>query len=465
MPIYAVSSEMKILFRNRALCDLTGQDDESLTSLTCVYQTPTESNPSRCLATGLCPPPDCFAGSPSEGWVSIPQGDQPHWRRASFIPSCPEAPGESNLEAGVLVFVHGDPESNPESNPGSNPGSKGVPEETPDPRKLHAAISRMQYEFASSGSIDLMAGISAASRRIRQQIPLAGQSGANVTIVGPPGSGRQNLVPLIHFARGPEHVGPLIPIDCRLSDPELIQETIKSLYRSHRQDPDQPLGRIFLRDLDQLSAAAQRELIGFLELPDFPLPMIATAAAGRAAVLPPLWENLSTLTIEIPPLTERRQDIPYLIQAIVEQFNDGHHRQLAGLDSATMGQLVRYSWPGELSEMIEAIDAACRSATASQIRFEDLPTRLRIALRAEQDLPPMAETGIQLDDFLSEIEDELIRRAVAYTDGNKSEAARLLHISRPRLLRRLGTAETPDFMESDEAPSPPDPHPTRRPDE
>lgn len=445
MPIYLVSADMKILYCNDALCQLTGHDDEFLTELTCVYQTATDQPPSRQLASGLCPPPDCFHGDPGGGWIAIPREGQTEYREATFVPSHPAASPGDTQDAGVVVFVHGSAKS--------RPAADMVAEEAPDPRKLHAAICYMQYESANSISIDCLVGRSPESLKVRRQVELAGQADVNVLIVGPVGSGRSKVVPLIHFANGPEMAGPLIPIDCALTDQEAIQETIKTLFRAQKQYPDEPLGRVFLQNLDQLPQTAQQELVGFLRLPDFRLPLIATLQPGsESSVLKELLQYVGTLTIELASLASRRQDIPYLVQAILEQFNDAKHAQLASVSDDTMSLLVRYSWPGELNELIETLDAACRDAQPPTITTDNLPSHMRIALRADSQPVQPEKTVIDLDAFLAEIEDELIRRAVSHTAGNKSEAARLLGISRPRLLRRLdattGESAKPDFTEA-----------------
>lgn len=441
-PVYAVSQGMKIVFCNDLLCEITGFDDEFLTSLTCVYQTASDQPPSKQLAAGLCPPPDAFTGSTSEGWISISTESNIEYRAASFVPTrLNRSPG--NSESGVIVFAHGPPTRHPGEIPQTH--------EAPDHRDLHTAVSQMQHRSASAINIDRLVGISPAAKRLRKQIEIAGDSGANATIIGPPGSGRNALASLIHFANGAEMAGPMIPIDCPLSSMESIQETVKELYRSHKQFPEEPLGRLFLKDVDQLPEPSQQELLGFLQLPDFELPLLATASAEVANRLQgELWHQLSTLTITLPRLVDRREDIPYLAQALVEQHNAANRTQIAGLDKETLILLTRYSWPGELEELMKAIDAACCNAKSSIIGLQDLPQHLKIALRFLDETAPPKKTTLALDEFLSDIEDELVRRAIAHTDGNKSEAARLLGISRPRLLRRLAQPdEAPDFTEID----------------
>lgn len=441
-PVYAVSQGMKIVFCNEILCQITGFDDEFLTSLTCVYQTASDHPPSQQLAAGLCPPPDAFTGSVSEGWISISDASDIHYRAASFVPT--RLNGESkSSESGVIIFAHGPPTK--------HPGKTLHAKEAVDNRELHTAVSQMQYRSASAINIDRLVGISPAAKRLRKQIEVASSSGANAIITGPQGSGRQALASLIHFAHGPEMCGPMIPIDCPLSSMESIQETVKELYRSHKQFPEDPLGRLFLKDVDQLPEQSQRELLGFLQLPDFELPLLATASADVTDRLhPQLWHQLSTLTVKLPSLADRREDIPYLAQAFIEQHNNANRTQISGLDAETQTLLTRYAWPGELDEFMKAIDEACRNAKSSTIGLQDLPHHLKIALRFMEETTPHKKTSLDLDEFLSEIEDELIRRAMLHTDGNKSEAARLLGISRPRLLRRLAQPqEAPDFTEID----------------
>ena len=441
IPIYAVSTEMKIVFCNEALCQLTGHENEFLTDLTCVYQSAVDEPPSRQIATGLCPPPDSFSGEPITTWVTIPVKDTVQFRQALFVPNRQADESPENSIAGVIVFVFGEACTKPDLDL--------TLDETPDFRVLHAAISQMQSRSTSSINIDRLVGISPLSARIRRQVSVAGETGVNVTITGPRGSGRRSIVPLIHFAEGPEMAGPLIPINCPLSDMESVQDTIKTLYRSQKKYPNDPLGRVFLQDVDQLTRSAQMELLGFLKLPDFRLPLIATASPEPMNLHPELWQFLSTIVIEIPALKDRREDIPYLAQAIVEQFNDAHHSQLAGIENETMESLVRYSWPGELDELTEAVDIACRAASPPWISLKDFPQNLRIALRTDQPLMPEQDSVIDLDQFLAEIEEELILRAVAHTGGNKSKAARLLNISRPRLLRRLDGSGQPENQAAD----------------
>ncbi len=425
LPVYLVTSQLQIAYANPATSQWIGLDEESLTELTCVYQSSAENPPSDQIGNGLCPPPDCFDGSPREFFVYRPGSGnrEPEFRKAI---SCPAGPEHDS----VLVTVFGDPRNNPES-----PWQAWPVENT----RLHAAIAQMQYESALQINIDLVAGRSPAAEKIRRQIRLAGQSASSLLICGPPGSGRRQVAQLVHFAQGPAMAGPLIPIDCPVVDAEGMQSVVKELYREQHKHPEEPLGRLLLLDVDGLMAEARAELTGFLKLPDFDLPLLATGGPDcRARLEPELWEMLSTLVIELAALAERRPDIPFLLQALVEQGNMAGSAQFSGLDAAALECLNAYAWPGQLNEMIQVVTSARARATPPVIRVEDLPAHVRIAVRAQADAASERQITIDLDQFLAEIESELIERAVACAQGNKSRAARLLGISRPRLLRRLG---------------------------
>ncbi len=421
-PVYLVSRAMKIIYANEATSAWTGLEADQLIGLTCVWQSAVDAPPSRRIANGLCPPPDAFDRAPSEFNVTGGISGNSEFRRAIGIPL------PSDNDGTLLVVVFGPPRSSPE-----------VPDDDVirDGPHLHAAICHMQSESASRIAMDLVVGRSSAAARIRRQIEVVVQTASSTVIVGPCGSGRRQVAQLIHAAGEAALAGPLIPIECGVSDAESIQEVIKGLYREQRRHPDEPPGRLLLLDADQLSEAAERELLGFLQLPDFRLPLLATAGGdGRERMSRELWQRLSTVVIELPSLAARREDVPFLLQSILEQGN-GASAQFSGFDDAAMSVLTRYRWPGELEELIEVVDHARKSASLPIVTFNDLPSFVRIAVRDDLSTEPDHETTIDLDQFLADVELELIQRAVGVASGNKAHAARLLGISRARLLRRL----------------------------
>ena len=152
---------------------------------------------------------------------------------------------------------------------------------------------------------------------------------------------------------------------------------------------------------------------------------------------------LSTITIELPPLAKRREDLPLLTQALLEQLNARGERQIGGFSSEAIDRICAYAWPGNVAELAQVVSECHARAARHADWCEELPERLRLAAEAAA-RPRRKEEPIQLDEFVAHIERELIRRALARAKGNKAKAARLLGLNRPRLYRRmvqLGLAE------------------------
>jgi DNA-binding NtrC family response regulator len=179
---------------------------------------------------------------------------------------------------------------------------------------------------------------------------------------------------------------------------------------------------------------------------------------------------LSALAIELPPLAARREDLPLVAQQLVEEANAAGGPQRSGLTPEALDLLAAHSWPGNLDELAEAIQSAHAAARGPWIAPADLPEKLRMAEQAAAHAP-RPPAAIVLDDALADAERELLRKALADARGNKSRAAKLLGITRPRLLRRMEqlglvardavkpaaesapqTLAAEDFVEHEEAP-------------
>jgi DNA-binding NtrC family response regulator len=135
-------------------------------------------------------------------------------------------------------------------------------------------------------------------------------------------------------------------------------------------------------------------------------------------------------------LAQRREDLPMLAQLFVEEANVRSTKQVAGFSSEAMDRLDAYPWPGNIDELAQMVAQAHERAEGPQITPGDLPERIHLAAAAAAH-PRRPEETIVLDEFLGRVERELIRRALARAKGNKTKAAKLLGMTRPRLYRRL----------------------------
>jgi DNA-binding NtrC family response regulator len=314
--------------------------------------------------------------------------------------------------------------------------------EAVSPEQLHSLLLKLRSDLGRRYHIRQLLGQSEAIERVRQQVRIAAEARARVLVTGPPGSGREHVARTIHYAQNSTSIGAIVPVACPLVDAEQMQASLASLLRQQHDEPtDRPPAALLL-DVDRLRPDAQQELAGFLHLPSIELHTLATSRvslqrlAAKGKFRSDLAYALSTLTIALPPLARRREDIPLLAQHFVEEFNAAGSRQLSGLAPAALELLSTLPWPGNIDDLAQAVREACERAAGPRVMIADLPDWVHLATDAAM-RAPRDEQPIELDAFLAQIEKELLARALRRTRGNKSKAAQLLGLTRQRLLRRL----------------------------
>ena len=427
LPVYVLDERRRITYCNQACARWIGVAAEKMVGLECRYHSQDESDRPRRMASALCPPPAVFEGLRIREAIQCPGASGELLQRsAEFIPLL----SESAAIAAVVVFLDREDAVPPEESKSATGGS--------DASRLHELIARYRSE-SRSRYLDRLIGRSPAICRARAQIALAAQSDATVWIVGPPGSGREHVARAIHYRRSQGAEADLIPLSCALLGADLLRSTIGAL----RQAPPKPAaarGTLLLNEIDRAGAELQAELVGSLAQ-GFPLHVISTATESVAALLDRggFRENLacllSTLTIQLPALTQRPEDIPPLAQSLLEDENASHEKQLGGFSEEALDRLVAYSWPGNVDELADVVRHAHQRANDARIDVDDLPQRILLDTGATR--PKRADEMIVLDDFLAHVETLLIRRALSRSKGNKARAARLLGVTRPRLYRRM----------------------------
>ncbi len=431
-PIYVLDDELTVIFVNRACYNWLGPPGAELLGSRAAYHSEPDVTGPEAVAAALCPPPQSTAGAEVSANVSCVGADgQVRRRRARFIPlgTCPE-----DQLAVIAVLDSVDlPEDQPQNVPSSHEA---------DSMELHERIERFRREAAGRYRAEELLGNCSAIRLAKRQVELAADSRTNVLLVGPPGSGRRHIAAAVHYAGKAARSGSLTPLDCSVLGAELIGSTITALAGGNVLGDESFAGTLLLNHVDQLSADVQAELVAYLVNRPFPLRLIATAEqslvelAHQGKYREELASVLSTITIGLPPLAERREDVPLLAQQCLEELNAGGTRQIGGFTPEALDLLHAYSWPGNVDELSQTVAEAHRRSAGPLIGADDLPERIHLAIDAAA-RPPHKEETIVLDEFLGQVERELIRRAMARSKGNKAKAARLLGMTRPRLYRRL----------------------------
>ena len=380
------------------------------------------------VAASLCPPPESWNGCRACADVTVlHRSGRLIQQTGEYLP----LGTESLTCVGVVAALYG---------PMTDPPACELAES--EARTLHQRLMRVRRVLAKEFPSDELIGDSPAMQRVRDQVRLALRGQTNTLVHGPPGSGREPVARAIHYRNAPETAGPLVPLFCALLDAELLQTTIKTMVQQLSDVPDGRAPCLLLLEVDQLPPDAQSELAGFMSLPGFEFYTVATSQQPLSELVAQdrfrsdLACQLSTLVIELPSLAVRPQDVPLLCQFHLEKFNALGGKQFSGLAPEALDELCGYPWPENVDELAEVVEEACERADGPYIQASDLNARIRWSADAAAH-PRRTDEPVILDDFLAQVEKELLSRAMAHAKGNKTRAAGLLSMTRARFLRRL----------------------------
>ncbi|MDU6383126.1 MAG: sigma 54-interacting transcriptional regulator [Klebsiella pneumoniae] len=242
-----------------------------------------------------------------------------------------------------------------------------------------------------------MIGDSPAMQALLNDITLVAPSDATVLICGESGTGKELVARAIH-ACSERRDKPLVTLNCAALNESLLES------------------ELFGHEKGAFTGATHRNLA-------------EEVSAGRFRQ--DLYYRLNVVTIEIPPLRRRREDIPQLAQHFLKRYTERNRKTVKGFTPQAMDLLIHYPWPGNIRELENAVERAVVLLTGNYISERELPLAI-----AGTPLPSVGseEGGIQP---LVEVEKEVILAALEKTGGNKTEAARQLGITRKTLLAKL----------------------------
>jgi len=438
-PIYVLDEDLTVVFINRACRDWLGAAAEGLLGLCCAYHSSPAVVGADAVAAGLCPPPRVLSGECVTATVSLATKDETLVeRRARFLPLGFD--GEDVL--GIVVVLDATNQSSADRG-----NSCGTGTNEPGPIALHEHLRRFRREAVARYRANRLVGQGPIMQLARRQVELAAAGQANVLLVGPPGSGRQHLAAAIHYGANlstpnSESAGPLTPLDCSLLGVDLLDAVVAAVAREAILDEPAIPSSLLLHRVDEVPVDVQVQLMEFFARRPPRHRLMASASeplndlARRGKFNAGLAALLSTIMIELPPLAERREDLPLLAQLFLEECNAVGTRQIGGFSQTALDRLDAYSWPGNLDELAQVVAQSHQRTAGPEISPEDLPQKIHLATQAAAQ-PRRVEETINLDEYLGRIERELIRRALARAKGNKARAARWLGLTRPRLYRRM----------------------------
>ncbi len=432
-PVYFIDRNRRVLFCNEALVTAFDKSIDEIMGAACAYYSqPSDSDG----LNGLCPPESAFGTAPSDGVVHFPSSNGPIPRSAHF---CPVSGGSGSNSAvqgvavqGVMVIV------------GENlPPTKLDTEDLAIRHdSLHAEIWQLRRHLRGEFQIDALIGRSPAMGRVRDQVRFAAECPFSVVVCGPVGSGQERIARTVHATAPTANLTPLVPLAATVLDADLLRTTIDAYIKRFAELETDEGPTLLLLDADQLAEDAQLELLGFMAIDELGLRTLATTCtplielAQDGKFQPVLAQRLSTMVVTLPDLRNRPEDIPLLAQYLVEQLNERERRHIDGFSPAAIEQLMAYPWSRNVDELKEVVDECYRQSAGPIIDADKLPARIRIGLDAV--LNPLNEpVTMDLELHLHQVERAVIESALLRSGGNKTQAAKMLSISRGRLLRRI----------------------------
>ena len=299
-------------------------------------------------------------------------------------------------------------------------------------------------------------GKSPSMIRLLETTSKAAASDATVLITGESGTGKEMIAGAIHFNSTREN-HPFIKLNCAAISEGLLESELfghergaftGAVRRREGRFSQAHRGTLFLDEISEMSMAMQAKLLRVIQEKEFTrvggeevltVDVRIITATNRDLLAEvqqgnfreDLYYRLNVINLKVPPLRERREDIPLLAEHFLKMFSAKNDKAIKGFTPQAMDRLIRYRWPGNVREMMNAVESAVVLSDSEYISESDLSL-----LHAE--LPSLeAVAPVSADLSLEEVEKTTILKTLEISGGNKSEAARKLGITRATLHKKL----------------------------
>ncbi len=324
----------------------------------------------------------------------------------------------------------------------------------------HLTISeenqRLRRRLMRAGELGPLIGQSRAMKRMMALIEQAAPSSASVIIAGDSGTGKELAARTIHEL-SPRRDHPYVAINCAALPETLMESELFGHERGAFTGADRRRegcfelangGTLLLDEVSEMKPELQAKLLRVIEeqklrrlggTSEVPIDVRVLAATNRnvetaireGQFREDLYYRLNVFTIEVPPLSERPDDIPTLVEHFLQKLSPPAGKTVTGIESECLEVLKSCRWPGNVRQLRNVIERALIVSRGPMISVADLPDEVKRNVRANSGFE--FTPGMSLD----EVEREMILRTVEFTGGNKSRAAELLRISLKTLYNRL----------------------------
>jgi DNA-binding NtrC family response regulator len=325
----------------------------------------------------------------------------------------------------------------------------------------HREVRVLRRQLREHGTFGKMIGQNAEMRKIYQVVEQAAPTGASVLISGESGTGKELVAQTIHQL-SPRAPHAYVPLNCAAIPDTLLESELfgheKGSFTgaiARRQGCFELANRgtLFLDEIAEMTTATQAKLLRVLQERSFrtlggnreqsvDIRVIAATnvdpmeAVRQNKLREDLFYRLNVFAITLPPLRQRKDDLPLLIQAFIAEFNARNQRSITGVTPRVMHVFERYEWPGNVRELRNVIERATIVAQGRVVDIQDLPPLADLSPVPAAAAAP-AGSGLTPGITVEEAERRLIELTLEHTNGNRTRAAEMLGISLKTLHNKL----------------------------
>ena len=326
-------------------------------------------------------------------------------------------------------------------------------------QKLESENVVLKQRLETRFGMESIIGSTPAMQEVLELVQAVAPARTTVLITGESGTGKELIAKAIHQL-SPRKNARMVTVHCAGLSPTLLESELFGHERgAFTGAHERRIGRIeeaqggtlFFDEMGEIDLATQVKLLRFLGERTFErvgsnktlsadVRIVAATNRNLAAMVKEgtfredLYFRLRVVEIPMPPLRERKNDIPLLVQAFVNEFAEENGKSVKGVSREAMDVMLSYTWPGNVRELRTTIEHAVVLVRGQTIEVRDLPQNVRIG--DDRELGDGGES-ISGDFTVKEVEKQLIIRALKETQGNRSEAARRIGVSRRTLHRKL----------------------------
>lgn len=328
-----------------------------------------------------------------------------------------------------------------------------------DHRQLREENQALKESLGTHFDVRNIIGVSPVMVRLLETVAQVAPSEATVLVTGESGTGKELIAGAIHY-NSPRKRGPFVKMNCAAVTESLLESELfgheKGAFtgayrRKEGRFRQADGGSLFLDEVSEMSLSMQAKLLRVLQEREItrvggeePLKVDVRVIAATNKDLAQeieagnfredLYYRLNVVGLAVPPLRERREDIPLLAQHFLSTFAEKNHKEIKGFTPQAMDRLVKYNWPGNVRELMNYVERGVVLSRSDYLDASDLPLPDGAGDAACNSVAPEAAPP---EWPLEEVEKATILKTLESAQGNKSETARRLGITRRTLHKKL----------------------------